>query len=359
MPSPLFPRLSTKNSLQIPAPPRVRRTTSWRKAAQTVLVCTTTMWLCAVQAVAAPYPARQVTIVSAFPPGGIVDVIARRIAQQFSERLGQTFIVENRTGAAGSIGYAYVARAKADGYTLVLASGPTTMAPPSESGPQDWDPLNSFSAIGMIGTIPQAIIASNAVPARTLREFVDCARSKPGQINYGSPGPGTTPFFTLELLKSLERINMIHIAYRGQPEVMTDLMRGDVGVSSVTVPLVVSFVHNGKMKALAVTSKTRVPVLPDVPTVYEQGLPELGISNWFALLGPANLPPGVVAVLAKALNEALAAPEIQASLADIGLLTQTASPAETLAFVNSDLARWMAMSKTLAAAKSTTSGVTN
>ncbi|HWU67810.1 MAG TPA: tripartite tricarboxylate transporter substrate-binding protein, partial [Stenotrophobium sp.] len=115
-------------------------------------------------AVAASYPARPVTIVSAFPPGGIVDVIARQLAQQFSERLGQNFIVENRTGAAGSIGYAYVARAKADGYTLVLAGGPTTMAPPSESNPQGWDPLNSFSAIGMIGTIPQAIIVLRQAP---------------------------------------------------------------------------------------------------------------------------------------------------------------------------------------------------
>lgn len=295
---------------------------------------------------AAPYPERPVTIVSAFPPGGIVDILARRIAQQFSDRFGQSFIVENRTGAAGSIGYAAAARAKADGYTLVLASGPTTMAPPGEAT-QGWDPLTSFSAIGMIGTIPQVIVATNAVPARNLPEFIDYAKTQRGQLNYGSAGLGTTPFFTMELLKNQQRLNLVHVPYRGQPEVMTDLIRGDLSITSVTAPLVLPHVQSGKMKALAVTSKQRLRALPDVPTVYEHGMGELGISNWFALLAPANLPPDVVASLAKALNEVLATREVQASLEEIGLAIQPAPPAETLAFVKSDLARWIAMSKSL------------
>lgn len=312
-----------------------------------VLVCAVSMWACAAPAAAAPYPERPVTIVSAFPPGGIVDIIARRVAQRFSDRFNQTFVVENRTGAAGSIGYAAAARAKADGYTLVLASGPTTMAPPGE-GPQGWDPLTSFSAIGMIGTIPQVIVASNAVPANNLAEFVEYAKTQRRQLNYGSAGPGTTPFFTMELLKKQQRLDMVHVAYRGQPDVIVDLIRGDLSITSVTAPLVVPNVQGGKMKALAVTSKNRLAALPNVPTVHEQGMGDLGISNWFALLGPANLPPDVVAALAKALSEVLAMQEMQASLAQIGLATQSAPPAETLAFVKSDLARWIAMSKALA-----------
>jgi tripartite-type tricarboxylate transporter receptor subunit TctC len=305
--------------------------------------------LCAVAMAAwpAPYPERSVTIVSAFPPGGIVDNIARRIAQRFSERLGQPFVVENRTGAAGSIGYAYAARAQPDGYTLVVASGPTTMAPPEGSGPQGFQPLTAFSAIGMIGTIPQAIVASTKVPARSVPEFVAYARREAGRVNYGSAGFGTTPFFTMEILKDEQQVAMTHVAYRGQPEVITDLIRGELSVTSVTAPLVLPHVQAGKMKALAVTSKGRLAALPDVPTVYEQGLPNLGISNWFALLGPAKLPPDVVATLAKALNEALAAPEMQASFAEIGLVVQPAPPAETLAFVNGDLARWIALSRRL------------
>jgi tripartite-type tricarboxylate transporter receptor subunit TctC len=336
--------------IRIPSAPAIRRSLRWRRAVRLAFAGAAAFWLCAPPATAAPYPAHAVTVISAFPPGGIVDIIARRIAQGLSERLGQPFIVENKTGAAGSIGYAYAARANPDGYTLVLASGPTTMAPPNDSA-LGWDPLTSFSAIGMIGTIPQAIVANPAVPARDLREFIAHARHRSGRINYGSPGLGTTPFFTMELLKSQQGIAMTHIAYRGQPDVMVDLMRGDLAITAVTVPLVVANVQKGKMKALAVTSKSRVQALPEVPTVYEQGMPELGISNWFALLGPAHLPPEVAARLAKTLDEVLATPQTKAGLAEIGLITQTASPADTLTFVRSDLSRWSAMMSKVSAAE--------
>lgn len=306
----------------------------------------------------AAYPDKPVTVVAAFPPGGIVDIIARRLAQRFSERFKQNFIVENKTGAAGSIGYAAAARAPADGYTLVLASGPTTMLA-SIDGPQSWNPMTAFSAIGMIGTIPQAIVTGNATAARTLTEFVDYARARPGQLNYGSAGIGTTPFFTMELLKAQQKINLTHVPYRGQPEVMTDLMRGELGITSVTVPLVLANVQAGKMKALAVTSRARLQVLPAVPTVQELGMPELAISNWFALLAPAGLPADIAATLAAALNEALAAPELKSSLAEIGLLVGNAPPAETLGFVKADLARWTAMSKTLATASPSVAGASN
>jgi tripartite-type tricarboxylate transporter receptor subunit TctC len=298
------------------------------------------------QATAAAYPERPVTIVSAFPAGGIVDVIARRLAQHFSERFKQSFIVDNRSGAAGSIGYSAVARAVPDGYTLVVASGPTTMAPPGAAAPS-WQPQTAFSAIGMIGTIPQAIIVSNGVPVRSLPDLVGHAKARPGQVNYGSAGAGTTPFFTMELLKSQQKIDLTHVPYRGQPEVMTDLVRGEIGVTAMTVPLVVQQVQSGRIKAIAVTSSTRVASLPDVPTVAEQGMPELAISNWFALMAPARLPPEVTATLARALTEALAAPDVQASLKDLGLLIQPAPPTETQAFVQADLTRWIAMSRSL------------
>lgn len=299
-------------------------------------------------AAAAGYPERPVTIVSAFPAGGIVDVIARRLAQNFSERFKQSFVVENRTGAAGSIGYSGVARAAPDGYTLVVASGPTTMAPPGAAAPS-WQPQTAFSAIGMIGTIPQAIIVSNGMPVRTLPGLVEFAKARPGQVNYGSAGAGTTPFFTMEMLKAQQKIGLTHVPYRGQPEVMSDLIRGEIGVTAMTVSLVVPQVQAGKIKALAVTSSSRLPSLPDVPTVAEQGMPGLAISNWFALMAPAKLPPDVVATLAAALSEALAAPDVRAGLSELGLVIQPSPPAETLAFVQGDLARWIAMSHSLGA----------
>ncbi|MGK6306580.1 Bug family tripartite tricarboxylate transporter substrate binding protein [Variovorax sp. DT-64] len=297
-------------------------------------------------AAAADYPERPVTIVSAFPAGGIVDVIARRLAQHFSERFKQSFVVDNRSGAAGSIGYSAVARSAPDGYTLVVASGPTTMAPPGAAAPS-WQPQTAFSAIGMIGTIPQAIIVSNGLPVRSLPDLVGYAKARPGQVNYGSAGAGTTPFFTMELLNRQQKIDLTHVPYRGQPEVMTDLVRGEIGVTAMTVPLVVQQVQAGRIKAIAVTSSTRVASLPQVPTVVEQGMPDLAISNWFALMAPAGLPPQVLATLARALSEALAAPDVQGSLKDLGLVIQPAPPAETQAFVQADLARWIAMSRTL------------
>jgi tripartite-type tricarboxylate transporter receptor subunit TctC len=163
----------------------------------------------------------------------------------------------------------------------------------------------------------------------------------------------------MELLKAQQKINLTHVPYRGQPEVMTDLMRGELGITSVTVPLVLANVQAGKMKALAVTSSSRLPVLPTVPTVLELGMPELAISNWFALLAPAGVPADVTATLAAALNEALAAPELKSSLSEIGLLVETSPPAATIAFVKADLTRWTAMSKSLAAASPRIAGASN
>jgi tripartite-type tricarboxylate transporter receptor subunit TctC len=151
----------------------------------------------------------------------------------------------------------------------------------------------------------------------------------------------------MELLKSQQKVNLAHVPYRGQPEVMTDLVRGEISVTAMTVPLVLPQVQAGKIRALAVTSSARLASLPGVPTVAEQGMPGLAISNWFALMAPAKLPPDVVAALARALSEALAAPDVRASLGELGLVIQPAPPAETLAFVQADLARWIAMSRSL------------
>lgn len=324
-----------------------------RQAAASLFMLLAAGLLPAGRAVAAGYPDRPVTIVSAFPAGGIVDVIARRLAQNFSERFKQSFVVDNRVGAAGSIGYSAVARAAPDGYTLVVASGPTTMAPPGTATPS-WQPQTAFSAIGMIGTIPQAVIVSNTTPARSLPELVALAKGTPGALNYGSAGAGTTPFFTMELLKNQQKVEMTHVAYRGQPEVMTDLVRGEIGVTAMTVPLVVPQVQAGKVRAIAVTSAARLPSLPNVPTVAEQGMPGLAISNWFALMAPAKLPPDIAATLSRALADALASPEVRNGLNELGLLIQPAPAAETLAFVQQDLARWISMAKSLEAASSTT-----
>jgi len=290
-------------------------------------------------AFAGSYPERPVTIVVPFTAGGIVDIVARRIAGPMSVALGQPVIVENKTGAAGIIGYASVARAKPDGYSLVLASGSLTLGLAYQPSP-DVHPVRNFSGIGMIGKIPQAIVVSQDVPGRTVADFVRFAKDKPGKLNFGSVGAGTTPFFTIELLRQIYDLDLVHVPYRGQPEMITDVLRGTLSVSSITAPLVVQHVSSGKMKAIAVTGRQRLAYLPDVPTVYEQGIPRLDISNWFALLGPAGLPDGIVDRLARELREALRNRDVEGSFAKLGVETEFTTPSETMAFVEKDYKLW-------------------
>jgi tripartite-type tricarboxylate transporter receptor subunit TctC len=293
---------------------------------------------------AGPYPERPITIVVPFTAGGIVDIVARKLAAPMSAALGQPVLVENKTGAAGLIGYTAAARAKPDGYSLVLASGSLTLGLAYQPS-VEIHPVRSYSAVGMIGHIPQAIVVNPEVPAQNVADFVRIAKEKPGIFNFGSVGPGTTPFFTIELLRQIHGLDLVHIPYRGQPEMISDLLRGSLSISSITAPLVTQHVNSSKMKAIAVTGRERLPYMPQVPTVYEQGLPRLDITNWFALLGPASLPEPIVEKLAQALNGALRNPEVAASFEKMGLQPATATPAETMAFVEKDYTLWTEISK--------------
>jgi len=303
---------------------------------------------------AASYPERPITIVVPFTAGGIVDIIARKIAVPMSAALGQPVVVENKTGAAGIIGYAAVARAKPDGYSLVLASGSLTLGLAYQPS-ADVHPVRSYSGVGMIGKIPQAIVVSQELPANSLAEFARIAKEKPGTLNFGSVGAGTTPFFTIELMRQIYDLDLLHVPYRGQPEMITDVLRGTLNISSVTAPLVAQHVNSKKMKAIAVTGRQRLPYLPDVATVYEQGVPRLDVSNWFALLGPAGLPPPIVERLARELREALRNPEVQESFSKMGVETTPGTPSETMAFVENDYVVWTGVAKTIASRAATAS----
>lgn len=297
-------------------------------------------------ATGAPYPERPVTILVPFTAGGVVDIVARKIAAPLATTLGQPVLVENRTGAAGMIGYASAAKARPDGYSLVLASGSLTLGLAYQPS-AEVHPVRSYSGIGMIGTIPQAIVVGQQVPAQTVADFVRMAKERPGAFNFGSVGPGTTPFFTIELLKQTYELDLLHVPYRGQPEMITAVLRGELAISSITAPLVVQHVTAHKMKAIAVTGSRRLPYLPEVPTVHEQGLPRLDISNWFALLGPAGLPDAVVDRLARALHAALRDPDVQGSFEKLGVEPGSAGPADTMSFIEKDHALWTAVAKAL------------
>jgi tripartite-type tricarboxylate transporter receptor subunit TctC len=293
----------------------------------------------ALPALAQEYPSRPLRIIVPFTAGGIVDILARELGARIGPRLGQPVVVENRTGASGSIGTEAVARAAPDGHTLLLASGVMTI---SASMRKDlpWHPVESFAAVAMLATSPQVIVVNPKVPARTLQELIAFARSNPGRLDFGSVGNGSTPHLTIELLKSVTGTSMVHIPYRGQPEVLADLAQGSIALTSVTVSLAEPMIRAGQLRALAVTTARRAARLPDVPTVAESGVSPFDVPNWFGVVAPRGTPEPVVRRLHAEIARVVAEPDFAARLSQLGAEPAALAPEDFARFVREDLARW-------------------
>jgi len=290
-------------------------------------------------AFAQAYPSRPIRVIVPFTAGGIVDIIARDVAARLGPTLGQPMVVENRTGASGSIGIEAVARAQPDGYTLLLASGVMTINVAMKPD-LPWHPVRSFAPVAMIATSPQVLIVNPNVPARTLAELVDLARAKPGKLTFGSVGVGSTPHLTVELLKAATSTDMIHVPYRGQPEVINDVVQGNISLTSVTLSLAVPMIRTGQVRALAVTTARRSLVLPDVPTIAESGVQPFDVPNWFGLVAPKNTPEAVVGRLYTEIAKAAATSDFSDKLARLGAEPSVLSPQDFQRFIEVDLARW-------------------
>lgn len=298
--------------------------------------------LCALSApsIAEDYPAHAVRVVVGFPPGGGVDATARVVGQAMSQDLGQPFVIENKPGAAGTIGAADVARSAADGYTLLVTPGGHAIyGAIFKSLP--FDTIKSFSWISNIVTVPFFVVAPGNSPYKTLADVVAAAKSAPGTVTFGSAGQGTTHHLGVELLGLRTGVKFLHVPYRGDAPLVTALLAGEVQFGLATPTLVLDNIKNGKLRALAVTTAERSSLLPDVPTVDQAlGLSNYAVRTWFALAGPAGMPQLVVDRLNASLHKALASPDVKARLASIGGEVDPTTPQQMHDAVAHELAVW-------------------
>jgi tripartite-type tricarboxylate transporter receptor subunit TctC len=266
--------------------------------------------LCAaLPAAAQNYPSQPIRIISPFPPGGSVDITARLIAEPLAAQLGTRIIVDNRSGASGNIGMEAAARAAPDGYTLVLNTIP--LVTNQAMFPNlTWDPIRDFTAIGMVSTSPHVVVVPGKSPITSIDQLVKAARASPGRLTYASAGVATTFHLCAELFKDQTHTFILHVPYRGGGPAVLDTLAAQVDMSFPTLAAAVPHVKTGALRALAVTSVQRSPLLPDVPTLQEAGLKDFQFSQWQALLAPAKTPPAIVARLNAALREALKSKDV-------------------------------------------------
>lgn len=293
-------------------------------------------------ATAQGFPSKPIRMVVPYPAGGVVDVVGRTIGEQMSKSIGQPVVVENRVGAASSIGTDLVARAPADGYTILLAS-PAHTANISLYPKLSWHPLRSFAPVVMVGVIPNVVVVHPTVPAKSLAEFIAYAKSRPGQMNYASAGAGTSVHLAGEMIKQAAGIFLVHIPYRGQPEAVTGIISGDVQMMPLTMALAKARVDAGQLRALALTAGKRSAVMPDLPTMSELGYKDVDVSTWFAFLAPAGTPADVVSRLNAELTAGMRQPDAMKRLQSAGAELNPGSPQDLQMFLEADVARWAAV----------------
>lgn len=286
----------------------------------------------------ATYPEKPVKLVIPFAAGGATDVLGRLLAVSMQEKLGQSVVVENKPGAGTVLAASQVAKAPADGYTLLLASNSTLVLNPVIREKLSYHPINSFTPIGMVADMQLLLVAGPSGPA-SLAAMVSQAKADPNALNYGSFGTGSTVHFAAELLKSAAGIQMTHVPYNGSGPSLTALMGGQVSVASDTIVASMPLIKAGKVRPLAVFAAQRLKTLPDVPTMGEVGYPNVEISSWFALMAPKDLPAAVRHKLEKTLADVLALPEVRAKLVDVGLQPNWGSAAAVTARMQNELPR--------------------
>ena len=297
------------------------------------------------QTTIASYPERPVKIVVPFAPGAGTDAMGRLMAQKLGEALGATFVVENRAGASGAIGTQYVAQAAPDGYTLLLLASPfTTVAASLPSA--NYDPLTQFAPVGMIASGPLVWAASTKLPVNNMKELVALARKKPGALNYGSAGSGGVNHLVLELLKARTGTFITHIPYRGVAPATMDMIGGQIELVTGTIPALLPFIKDGRVKPLAVTSAKRSPALPDVPSMGEAGLSGIDVVNYFALAAPIGTPAAVIEKLNLTLNKVVVLPEVTARFKADAVEAAPGSPALLGHFIEADYRAWRNVVKT-------------
>ncbi|MCY0855861.1 Bug family tripartite tricarboxylate transporter substrate binding protein [Cupriavidus sp. D39] len=293
----------------------------------------------------AAYPAKVIRLVVPFPPGGSTDTLARLLAEQLKDELGQTVVVENKAGAGGNIGGDAVAKAAPDGYTLLLAAAGPTVINPSLYARMSYDPLRDLAPITMLAREHNLMVINPSVPARNLKEFIAYAKSKPEQLSFGSPGNGSPAQLAGELLNQSAGIKLQHVPYKGSGPAVADLIAGHITLMIDNMPALLPYVQSGRLRALAVASDKRASALPDVPTVEEAGLKGYVVTAWKGLMAPAGTPRPIIAKLHDATVKILAKPQIRKRLVDLGAEPVGNTPEQFAALIRSDTAWWAALVK--------------
>jgi len=295
--------------------------------------------LAAAPALAQPYPTHPVRMLVPFAAGGTVDIVARLVGAKLAEALGQPFVVENRGGAGGTIATALVAKSPGDGYTLMtMHQGLAFNAALYSNLP--YDTVHDLAPIAYLGATPNVLVVTEALPVRTLNEFLDYARRNPGRVAYGSGGVGSAGHLSVELLQSLTGTRLTHVPYKGSGPALTDLVGGQIQAMLLTMPAAMPFVKGAKVRAIATSGAHRSPALAELPTIAEAGVPGYEYMPWYGLFGPATLPQALADRLFEATLKSLAAPDVRERLAQQGLEYRETTREQFAELVRADVAKW-------------------
>lgn len=303
-----------------------------------LLAAVAAAWL-AVPASAQTYPDRPIHLVVPFPPGGSADTLARTIGQGLSDRLKQAVLVENRLGAGGNVGTDSVAKAPADGYTLLVTPSSIAIAPALYAR-LPFDPLRDFAPVSLLANIPMVVIVNPATPVRSVSDLIALAKDRKGELGYASAGNGTTNHLAVELFKSETGIEMLHVPYRGNPQAILDVIGGRVPVMFDFVLTALPQIKDGKVRGIATTGRTRSVVLPDLPTVAESGLPQFEAGTWFGVYAPAGTPRPILDTLNGAITGVLRDPSVSAKLTQLGVEIVASTPEQLAEATKADVAKW-------------------
>jgi tripartite-type tricarboxylate transporter receptor subunit TctC len=285
------------------------------------------------------FPSRPVHVLVPFAPGGAVDIVARTLGDELSSRWGRAVVVENRPGAGGVVASEAEAKAAPDGYTLILVATGHALNPHLYAK-LPYDSFNDFTPISLIGTSPNMLLVRADSPFKTLTDLIAAARARPGQITYGHAGNGTSPHLAGELLKYMAKIDITPIPYKGGAPALTDLIGGHIPMTFNNIPESIAQIMAGTVRPLGMTTAVRSPVLPDVPTIAEAGLPGFDTGVWWGLLGPGGLPPDITAKLAKDTADAVNAAAVKTRLIALGATPVGSSPAQFAALIRADYEKW-------------------
>ena len=288
----------------------------------------------------ADYPAKPVKVIVTFPPGSTPDIVGRALAGRLQAGFGAPFVVENRAGAGGNIGADAVAKAAADGYTLLVSTNGVFAINKSLYKSMPFDPDKDFAPISLLATAPQMLVVKPALGVRSFAEFVEYARRNPGKLSYGSVGAGSASHLTMELLKSSAGVSLVHVPYKGFPPAVTDMLAGNIDAMFAIVPGVLQHVKAGKMAALAVTALKRSGLAPEVPSVAELGYPQLESLAWIGLDAPAGTPREVIDRLSRETTRGMQAPEVRALLGKAGFDVVAGSPQEFARWIGAEAEKW-------------------